>query len=362
MAALLAASPVAVESLSAQDRRVLEPRDIAARAAPAVVGITALDAGGKPLGQGTGFAVSADGVLVTNFHVIERATSLRVELASGAATGEVMLVGADPLHDVAVLQVEARTPRFLALGRDALMEVGDRVYVMGNPLGMERTFSDGLLSARRTVDGASMLQVSAPISQGSSGGPVLDRSGEVVGVATATMTEGQNLNLATPVRYVRPLLAAGTEPRRFSPELVAHHAVPRGPARTARRSTAAEDPWLAQPREQLESAARMLARQGFALVRPVETGYAGPGAPTVVRVRLEKGRLYGVMGACDADCTDVDLVVLDRDRATLGSDMKPDDEPVVTFRAPYSGEYFVGVSIARCSTEVCAYGVGVMTR
>lgn len=70
----------------------------------------------------------------------------------------------------------------------------------------------------------------------------------------------------------------------------------------------------------------------------------------------------GSMGACDADCTDVDLVVLDRDRATLGTDMEPDDEPVVTFRAPYSGEYFVGVSIARCSTEVCAYGVGVMTK
>lgn len=362
VAALLAAAPVAGNSLGAQTRRALEPREIAARAAPAVVGITALDAAGKPVAQGTGFAVSAEGVLVTNFHVIERATTLRVELADGAATGEVMLLGADPAHDVAVLQVAARTPRFLALGREALLEVGDRVYVMGNPLGMERTFSDGLLSARRTVEGAAMLQVSAPISEGSSGGPVLDGAGEVVGVATATVTEGQNLNLATPASYVRPLLARRAEPRRFSAELVAHHAAPARTAHSPRRNAGGEDEWLAQPRAQLEGAARILERQGFRMVQPLQTGYASVGGPTVVRVRLEEGRVYGVMGACDTDCSDVDLVVLDRDRTALGADAEPDDAPVVVFRAPYTGEFFVGVNVARCATEVCGWAVGVMTK
>lgn len=361
VAAILAAVP-AVESLDAQTRRSLEPREIAARAAPAVVGITALDAAGKPVAQGTGFTVSADGVLVTNFHVIERAATVRVELPEGRATGEVMLLAADPTHDVAVLQVAARTPRFLELGRDALLEVGDRVYVMGNPLGMERTFSDGLLSARRTVEGAAMLQVSAPISEGSSGGPVLDGAGRVVGVATATVTEGQNLNLATPARYVRPLLERRAEPRRFSAELVAHHAVPRPAAVSPRSAAAREDAWLAQPRQQLEGAARILERQGFRQVQPIRTGYAAPGAPVVVRLRLEEGQVYGVMGACDNDCTDVDLLVVDRDQGRLGADMESDDSPVVVFRAPYSGEFLVGVSVARCNAEVCGYAVGVVAK
>jgi S1-C subfamily serine protease len=89
---------------------------------------------------------------------------------------------------------------------DAGHAVGDKVYAVGNPLGLEGTFSEGIISGMRFIGGHATMQITAPISPGSSGGPILDGSGSVIGVAVATFKNGQNLNLAIPVGYVSRLL------------------------------------------------------------------------------------------------------------------------------------------------------------
>src|SRR3954469_21759777 len=206
---------------SAAAQGAVTPRQIAARAHAALLMIRALDANGDTLGLGTGFLVSADGKFVTNYHVIQEAARLSVKLLDGAEYREVSLVAADPASDLALMQIPgARGLTALPMGSDVQMEVGDRVFVMGNPLGMGGTFSDGMVSGKRPLEGVAMLQISAPISSGSSGGPVMNERGEVIGVATMMVMGGQNLNMAVPVRYLSPMLAARVAARPFSPAVL----------------------------------------------------------------------------------------------------------------------------------------------
>jgi Trypsin-like peptidase domain len=109
--------------------------------------------------------------------------------------------------DLALLKVNSSAPS-LRLGPSAGPEVGDEVYVVGNPLGLAGTFSEGIVSGVRQLDSDSILQMTAPISPGSSGGPVMDSSGAVIGIAEATFNAGQNLNLAVPVSYLSRLIAS----------------------------------------------------------------------------------------------------------------------------------------------------------
>lgn len=208
----LVALPGAVTPLASQ----VSARTIAASAQPAVVLITSLDTSGAARGRGSGFFVSSDGLFITNYHVIEEASSLEVTLATGEVFDNVYLVTTDPRRDLAILKIPIEGQRHLKLGSDSQAAVGDPVYAVGNPLGLEGTFSNGIISSIRTDGGVRLLQITAPISPGSSGGPLLNSVGEVIGVTTAFMREGQNVNWAVPVRYVRPLLATGETPRRFS--------------------------------------------------------------------------------------------------------------------------------------------------
>ncbi|MGH7481659.1 MAG: S1C family serine protease, partial [Longimicrobiales bacterium] len=206
LVAWLVAAPVAAQEIS--------PSEIAEQARPAVVLVSAL-ADGVEIGQGSGFVVSPDGRIVTNRHVIQGADELRVELATGEIYDRVYFVSADERRDLAILRVPATGLATLPIGDDRAARIGDRVYVIGNPMGLEGTFTDGLISARRMVDGVSFLQISAPISPGSSGGPVLNAAGEAIAIATLTMPEGQNLNMAVPARYATGLLAMDDEPQPF---------------------------------------------------------------------------------------------------------------------------------------------------
>ncbi|HUG38887.1 MAG TPA: trypsin-like peptidase domain-containing protein, partial [Longimicrobiales bacterium] len=187
------------------------PAQIAAGTAPAVVSIRAL-ADGIEVASGSGFVMRADGVIVTNLHVVEDAASLEVELATGETFTDVYVLGTDDRRDIALLKLPTARLPALEPGDANALAVGDAVFVMGNPMGLERTFSDGLVSARRVLDGVAYLQISAPISTGSSGGPVLNAAGEVVGMATATLADGQNLNLAVPMSYAEGLLSVAGAP------------------------------------------------------------------------------------------------------------------------------------------------------
>jgi tetratricopeptide (TPR) repeat protein len=159
---------------------------------------------GQVVGSGTGFVV-AGGRVVTNEHVVREG---RVFVDLGAAVVATMVQRVDASNDLAVLSVGAELSlKPLALA-DGIPEIGASVYVIGNPAGLERTISTGIISGVRTLAGRQLLQITAPISPGSSGGPVLNSRGEVVGVTVGMLTVGQNLNFAAPAPLVRQLLAA----------------------------------------------------------------------------------------------------------------------------------------------------------
>jgi hypothetical protein len=182
-------------------------RDIAKTAFKSVVLLEMSDANGQPLSLGSGFFV-ADGVIATNAHVIEGAYGGTAKLIGN--NQRIQILGSiivDRHADLALLKVDSSAPS-LALGPTASPTVGDHVYVVGNPLGLEGTFSEGIVSGVRSIGTDSILQMTAPISPGSSGGPVMDNTGAVIGVSVATFQDGQNLNLAVPVSYLARLLSS----------------------------------------------------------------------------------------------------------------------------------------------------------
>jgi len=173
----------------------------------AVVTITTYSAAEDAVGLGSGFVVDPSGVIVTCYHVISEAYPAVIKLLNGASFQEISVLGCDSARDVAVIKVKGRNLPSVKLASSDDIEVGERVVAIGNPRGLENTISDGLLSGIREMDGYNLLQISAPISPGSSGGPVFNSSGRVVGIASATLKESQNLNFCVPIRYARPLLA-----------------------------------------------------------------------------------------------------------------------------------------------------------
>ncbi|HLK37800.1 MAG TPA: trypsin-like peptidase domain-containing protein [Polyangiaceae bacterium] len=181
--------------------RSLSPADIASRALPSVVTIRTAQS------LGTGFIVRQDGWIATNLHVIVGGPHVSVTLRTERELDVVEVLAASPEHDLALVRVEARGLPSIALGDSDAMRPGDAVVAIGNPMGLEDTVSNGLVSARRTgEDGTEVLQISAPIAPGSSGGPIFNDRGEVIGVATAVLLGGQNINFGVPVRYLAPMI------------------------------------------------------------------------------------------------------------------------------------------------------------
>jgi serine protease Do len=189
-------------------RRALRPTEIVQRSKPAIVRIEVRAAQAE--GMGTGFVLSADGRVATNLHVIGGATEIDVVLLDGTRLPVKEIAATDPARDLAVLSVTpARPLATVPLGNSDEIQAGDPVVAISNPLGvLDYTVSDGLISSVRQVSGElTILQISAPISQGSSGGPLFNQYGEVIGVATFISGAGQNLNFGIPSNYLRPLLA-----------------------------------------------------------------------------------------------------------------------------------------------------------
>jgi len=200
------------ESKTPRPRRAVVQPQTAEQIAEMVLASTVLivmeDAVGEPISTGSGFVVS-EKTVATNLHVVEGVFRGYVKPVGGyrqhLITG---IIAMDTDQDLALLSVSGIAAPPLQLARDGKVAVGERVYVAGNPMGfLEGTFSDGLVSSIRDLGaGREWLQISAPISEGSSGGPVLNKHGEVIGVAVATLKVGQNLNFAIPVKYLRSLL------------------------------------------------------------------------------------------------------------------------------------------------------------
>lgn len=187
-------------------------RDIARQTFPSVVLLILQDAGGQPVSLGSGFFVTPDTV-ATNLHVIRGASSGYVKLVGQKAKLDIAGISAiDEAQDLALLKISRASATPLPLAADDSVSIGDTVYAVGNPEGLEGTFSQGIISGLRKLDDGNWLQLTAPLSPGSSGGPILDSSGKVVGVAVATFSDGQNLNFAVPASRIRRLLSQRSDP------------------------------------------------------------------------------------------------------------------------------------------------------
>ena len=183
------------------------------RIQPCVVEIEALSRQGRVLKTGTGFFVDPSGSIVTNFHVVEGASRVIVRSSEPQAEEPAVVAATDVPSDLAVLTLRGSSLRpFLPL-TSRTPRAGERVVVVGSPLGLDRTVTDGIVSAVRELpNGTSVIQITAPISPGSSGSPVVDLNGEVLGVATFRFREGQNLNFATSISQIGNLLKRAAVP------------------------------------------------------------------------------------------------------------------------------------------------------
>ncbi len=189
---------------------------------PAVVNIQLLDAADEIVSQGTGFFVVRDDLVATNHHVIDGAQKVRVTLADGRVFDAPGVVAEQEDRDLALLKLAQKTgaPQ-LALGSTKGLQQGTDVLVIGNPTGLSGTLSSGVVSALRErglegetgVFAGRLVQITAPISPGSSGSPVVTMDGAVIGVAVGQRTSGQNLNFVVPVEDLAHLLAAADPDR-----------------------------------------------------------------------------------------------------------------------------------------------------
>jgi serine protease Do len=170
-----------------------------------------------PEGLGSGFFINADGYLITNFHVIEGETEISVEVyhqndgqLQRDTYKQVRIVAINKFHDLSLLHIEDKdAPKFkwVTLGSSDALSVGDSVFAIGSPLGLERTVTQGIISTKtRELEGELYLQTSTQINPGNSGGPLFNLAGEVVGVTNMKITFGEGLGFAIPVELVKNFL------------------------------------------------------------------------------------------------------------------------------------------------------------
>jgi len=180
--------------------------ELVRRIKPSAVAIETFDARGEKLARGSGFFIDVDRV-VTNRHVIEGAYRAEVHLNSGHTFPVKNVLAVDAEGDVALLKVDApaNLVRPLSLDRTSPQE-GESVVVIGNPFGLEGSVTNGIVSAVRDIPGfGRIIQITAPISPGSSGSPVVNMQGQVIGVATLQITGGQSVNFAIPSERIAQL-------------------------------------------------------------------------------------------------------------------------------------------------------------
>jgi serine protease Do len=170
-----------------------------------------------PGGLGSGFVINDRGYCVTNYHVVERETQIAVTIFHVTESGElskkrikdVKIIALNPFFDLALLQIPKQAfafkPVFVAKAEQ--QKQGDEVFAIGNPLGLDRSVSEGIVSTRnRSFEGIVYIQTTTQINPGNSGGPLFNRKGEVVGVTNMKLTSGEGLGFAIPTSYLKHFL------------------------------------------------------------------------------------------------------------------------------------------------------------
>jgi uncharacterized RDD family membrane protein YckC len=171
-----------------------------------VVTIYTYDNNNRFLSFASGFFVNSNGYVVTSHHVVDGAARIVAVFKQKEDLAVDQLVANDLDKDIAILKVRAVDTPYLRLGNSDDIDIGNEIYTIGAPQGLMNTVSKGIISQIRYAKGAKVIQTDAPVSPGNSGGPVLDNKLQVIAVIFAYSKEGQNLNFATPVNYIKALL------------------------------------------------------------------------------------------------------------------------------------------------------------
>lgn len=190
----------------------LTAEQIADQCSPAVFYLVVYDENGEAFASGSGFFLSSDGLAVTNYHVIENAYSARIMTTDGSVYQVEGVYDYDAGRDVALLKIKGSGFPYLSPGQKTVSQ-GMTIYTIGSPRQFDNTISQGLVSnANRVIGGYSYIQISAPISHGSSGGALLNTSGQVIGITSAGRDDAQNLNFAIPISAIDDLSRVAVTP------------------------------------------------------------------------------------------------------------------------------------------------------
>lgn len=196
----------------------LSPGELFKLVSPSVVVVKVYDQRDKLLGFGSGMVI-ANGVVATNCHVLQAKGAQYTEIEHGRKKFDAVVGDVDTERDLCTLKVSGLSAPRTTIGSSADLEVGSKVYAIGSPEGYELTLSDGLVSGKRELGGNQYVQVTAPISHGSSGGGLFNASGHLVGITTLMNTSGQALNFAIPAELLAEVPARSAQ-RTESPKAI----------------------------------------------------------------------------------------------------------------------------------------------
>jgi S1-C subfamily serine protease len=200
----------ATTQVQARPQSASQPFDsaqITKKISPGVMLIKGTTSTGEILG--TGFIISSDGKIATNLHVVESLQKGGVQFASGEKFDSFSVLAFDARKDIAIIKIAGFDLPTVALGNSNNVQVGEPVLAMGSPLGLQGTVTTGVVSSVRddpTGGGFKVLQTDASVNPGNSGGPLINRQAEVIGIVTFKIRGGENLNFAIPINYLRGLV------------------------------------------------------------------------------------------------------------------------------------------------------------
>jgi serine protease Do len=199
-------APAKKGKATAQPVAAATVEELARRIRPSVVVVSHFGRDGKEDGVGAGFMISSNGLIATSLHVIGEARPVMVKLANGSEHEVTEIHAWDRNLDLAIVRIEGRNLPALALGDSDQLAQGSAVVAMGNPLGMQHSIVQGVVSARRDFEGVEMIQLAIPIEPGNSGGPLVDMQGRVHGLLTLKSALTANLGFAMPVNELKKLI------------------------------------------------------------------------------------------------------------------------------------------------------------
>ncbi len=202
----VADEPTGNEKTAPQNHAPIAVEDLVEKVRNSIVQVSFAGRNGKTLGKGTGFIISADGLIATNMHVLGEARPIKVETADERAFEVQSVHASDRRLDMAIIKVDAADLPVLPLGDSDKVRQGQPFVIVGNPQGLKHSVVSGVISSRREIDGRRMLQLAAPIEPGNSGSPVLDAEGRVIGIVTMKSLVTDNLGFAGEINQLRPLI------------------------------------------------------------------------------------------------------------------------------------------------------------